>query len=63
MSTATKRKPLDRDDAIRLLKMLAERANWTENGRTGRYEWTPILISAETDPTDIANQILDVFID
>lgn len=60
MSTATQRKPLDRDDAIRLLKMLAERENWTENYRTGKYEWSPLLLTADNDPTEIVKQILQV---
>ena len=60
MSTAAKRKPLDRDDAIRLTKMLADPANWTQNVRNDKYTWSPLLLTAENDPTDIAKQILKV---
>lgn len=60
MNTAAKKKPLDINDAIRLLDLLADPANWTENYKAGKYQWSPVLIAADNDPSEIAKQILEI---
>lgn len=60
MNTATKKKPIDREGVIRLAEMMADPANWTQNVRSDKYTWSPLLIAAENDPVDIAKQILKV---